>query len=104
MDPDPTRHAAHRLKHLALAEPCHAKWCIDPSGLINRFPLSWNLHWLELEQHQKSIVLTFYRIELVMLSIISSKGFPCCCAVMASSGIAAAPLQVGKVAASPLLP
>ncbi|MCY4234711.1 MAG: hypothetical protein OXE74_00070 [Cyanobacteria bacterium MAG CAR2_bin_4] len=64
MDPDPTRHAAHRLKHLALAEPCHAKWCIDPSGLINRFPLSWNLHWLELEQHQKSIVLTFlsYRV------------------------------------------
>ena len=62
---DPTQHAAHRLKHFALTcEPCHAKWCVNPSGLINRFPLSWNLHWLELEQHERSTVLMFlsYRI------------------------------------------
>lgn len=64
MEPDPTRHAAHRLKHFALAEPCHAKWCVNSSSLINRFSLSWNLHWLELEQHEKSTVLMFlsYRI------------------------------------------
>lgn len=64
VNPDPTRHAAHCLKHFTLSEPCHAKYCIDPSGLINRFSLSWNLHWLELEQHEKSTVLMFlsYRI------------------------------------------
>ena len=43
-DQDLIQHADHRLRHFALAEPCHAKWCIAPQGLINWFPLSWNLH------------------------------------------------------------
>ncbi|MXZ83543.1 MAG: hypothetical protein F4Z10_07650 [Synechococcus sp. SB0666_bin_14] len=58
MDHNSTRHAAHHLKHCALAEPCHAKWCIAPQGPVSRLPLSWNLHWLELEQHEKSTILS----------------------------------------------
>ena len=57
MDSDPTCHAAHRLKHITRPEPCHAKYCIVPCGLMRWFPLFWNLHWLEFEQHEKSVIL-----------------------------------------------
>lgn len=72
-----TRHSGHTLKHFSLAELCHAKWCIAPQAIINRFPLSWDLHWLELEQHEKStiLILLSYRINHVLnyvFKIISS--------------------------------
>ena len=58
MDKDPTRHSAHRFRHVTISELCHAKYCIVPSGIISHFPLFWNLHWLELEQHENSLILS----------------------------------------------
>lgn len=59
-DKDSVSHVDHHLKHCTLAEPCHAKWCIAPQGLLNWLPLSWNLHWLELEQHENLTILTLF--------------------------------------------
>ena len=56
---DPTRHACHHFKHRVLSEPCHAKYCIVPSGIMSWFPLFWNLHWLELEQHENHVILSY---------------------------------------------
>ena len=64
MDLDPTRHAAHRFKYAVRPEPCHAKWCIVPQGPMRWFPLFWNMHWLELEQPEKSVVLTLLSYRL----------------------------------------
>ena len=61
---NPTHHASHCFKHVATLDLCHAKYCIVPSGLINRFPLFWNLHWLELEQHENSLILSLLSYRL----------------------------------------